>query len=284
MKKTLAAILGFILPLLLIGVLLLCRIFNINARKFISESVRTLFHNTSSSTCEPGLIFHCSFDNREAIELPIAGPSGVFFENAYFCEGKCGKALLTDAYKICATFNLPKGFLKPAGCVEFWGKILKGQNNVGSGGDPRFFTLCRTDSLVTILGLDLVNNDGGGNSGFSTCSPAGSFPSMIGMRNLSYDDLLPYWQSREWHHYAIVWDLDTFDNNFIAALYIDGHLVSAKVSNEQSVNNILDAINSPCQLGFTNVPAIGSIHCTKSPCAIDEFKIWDYARRDFQLK
>ena len=87
-----------------------------------------------------------------------------------FEDGKVGKALLAMPYKSHASFNIPAGFLKDSGCIEFWAKIVKSSPQIGDGGDPRLFTFTFADTHTPACKIDLVSNDGGGNSGFATCS------------------------------------------------------------------------------------------------------------------
>lgn len=60
----------------------------------------------------------------------------------------------------------------------------------------------------TVCGLDIVSNNGCGNSGFSTGTLLGNMASIRGFRQLRYDELYPSSDYRDWHHYAIVWDPD----------------------------------------------------------------------------
>ncbi len=99
---------------------------------------------------EPGLLFHCTFDDEAAITSPAVGPKGTFLQGR-FMPGKIGH---------------------------------------------------------TVCGLDIVSNNGCGNSGFSTGTLLGNMASIRGFRQLRYDELYPSSDYRDWHHYAIVWDPD----------------------------------------------------------------------------
>ena len=230
-----------------------------------------------------GLIFYCTFDDAASVTSPAIGPIGKFM-TGNFADGKIGRALMTMPYTKHAAFEFPAGFIKDAGCIEFWAKILKQSPIVANGGDPRLFTITCADNHEMACNIDIVSNDGTGNSGFALRTWFGCKSSISGMRYLRYAELFPSGDWRDWHHYAVVWDKDGISGlpqAPRAALLVDGKLIVSAGFEPLSAHMIRMPSETPHVLGFTNDPVIDTEHNTKSPFLIDEFKIWNYAKKDF---
>ena len=230
-----------------------------------------------------GLIFHCTFDDEKAIMSPAIGSAGKFMAGGFY-EGKKGRALMTVPYTNHAVFEFPVGFLKDSGCIEFWAKILKQTPSVGDGGDPRLLAITSADTHDFICNVDVVSNDGSGNSGFALRTWYGGKSSINGMRHLRYGDLFHPENWRDWHHYAVVWNKDGISdipNSPKAALLIDGKLIVSTGGGSAPVNMARMPSQMSHVLGITSDPAIGPEYNTKSPFLIDELKIWDYAKTNF---
>lgn len=234
---------------------------------------------------DDGLVFHCTFDDITAIASPAVGPKGTYLRGS-FTEGKHGGALQTTVYAQNATFELPPNFFSTSGCIEFWAKILKTSPYIGNGGDPRLFTITQKNTNNTICTLDIVSNNGGGNSGFSTWTILGNMANLSGCKTLRYEELFPGSDYRDWHHYAIIWDKDgiaDLPGNPKMALLVDGRLIPDIQGHARSTENAISVISSPMLLSFTHDPALDPEYSTKSPFLIDEFKIWSYPKTDFDL-
>ena len=225
-----------------------------------------------------GLIFHCTFDDAASITSPAVGPAGTFMTGT-FEDGKIGKALLAKPYTNHAAFEFPQGFLKDSGCIEFWAKILKPSPTAGGGGDPRLLAITRADNRDLVFNVDIVSNDGGGNSGFALRMWYGGNASISGMRPLRYEELFPTGNWRDWHHYAILWDkegISDLPGSPKTALLIDGKLTIG--AGFGAAHNLPS--KKPHVLGITCDPALSPENNTKSPFLIDDIKIWDYAKTD----
>lgn len=250
------------------------------------ENFRSLaLSRKTASGGESGLVFHCTFDDETAITSPAVGPKGTFI-NGMFMAGKNGNALLTTVYRHNAAFELPAGFFKTSGCIEFWAKIQNRSAYIGNGGDPRLFTITQKPSNNTICTIDIVSNNGAGNSGFSTWTFLGNMASIRGMRHLRYEELFPGSDYRDWHHYAIVWDtagIDNFAGTPQKVLLVDGKPIADVQNHIRTPEEVSEIISSPTMLSFTHDPKLDPEFNTKSPFLIDEFKIWDYAKTDFDL-
>ena len=234
---------------------------------------------------DDGLVFYCTFDDEAAITSPAIGPKGVYLRGS-FLEGKSGKALQTTVYAQNATFELPSNFFNTSGCIEFWAKILKTSSCIGSGGDPRLFTITQKDTNYTTCTLDIVSNNGAGNSGFATWTFLGNMASLRGCRTLRYEELFPGRDCRDWHHYAIVWDKEGIaevSGNPKMALLIDGKLIPDIQGRARSAEEAAAIVSTPMRLSFTHDPKLDPELSTKSPFLIDEFKIWNYAKAEFDF-
>ena len=255
------------------------------------EIPRTNFRSLAFSifrggnAADGGLVFYCTFDNEAAITTPAIGPKGTFLRGD-FMKGKVGMSLQTTVYSQNATFDLPADFFSTSGCIEFWAKIQKPSSYIGNGGDPRLFTITQKSTNNTISTLDIVSNNGGGNSGFSTWTFLGNMASLRGCRSLHYQELFPYSDYRDWHHYAIIWDKDgiaDLPGRPRMALLVDGKFIPDIQNHVRSAEDAAALISTPMRLSFTHDPNLDPELSTKSPFLIDEFKIWSYAKTNFDL-
>jgi hypothetical protein len=84
----------------------------------------------------------------------------------------------------------------------------------------------------------------------------------------------------EWHHYALVWDVNGVDiqGKPSAAVYLDGRLILSTpfVSNWKGPVNVADGstLLFPCR--EDEMPGYN-----RRAFTIDDFKIWNYAKTDF---
>lgn len=252
------------------------------------ENLRTIRLTPSVQGADgtSGLIFHCTFDDADAVSNPAIGPRAIF-NRARFAEGKFGQAMSAKQYSPNAAFDLPPNFLGKAGCIEFWAKILKPSPSVGWGGDPRFFTISSKATGESFFLSDIVSNDGRGDSGFATWTLSGNFASISGMRSLTHQELFDNGNWRDWHHFAVVWDDSGIkglpEEGRRAALFVDGKLTPCVRFDSRNSAELERLIATSSRLSFTYDPDQDLERQTKSPFLIDEFKIWNYARIDFDL-
>ena len=238
------------------------------------------------SGAEDGLIFYCTFDDEASITSPVVGPVGECFSPT-FQDGKSGNALRCPAYVSRASFLFPENFLGTAGCIEFWAMLKKTHSSVGWGGDPRLFTLSKDYANSTFGTLDIVSNNGAGNSGFATWTILGNTASILGMPSgLTYGDIYPEGNWQGWHHYAISWNSDGIpglDANRTIALYVDGNLTPAVKTDYRNIEEAKSIVAEKLRLSFSGNSKDKSEHNTKSAFLIDEFKIWNHAKTNFEL-
>ena len=247
---------------------------------------RANFRALSLSVCrggnaaEGGLVFYCTFDDKTSITTPAVGPKGIF-QGGEFTPGKNGNALFVPAFTSGAKFDLPSGVIGTAGTIEFWGKA----NELGpltEGGCPRFFEILKIGKGE--ISQDWNSDNGGGGYGLTfrmdglPWMSTSSFEYSSAIRS-SYRRP-PMRPDAEWHHYALVWDVNGVDipGKSSAAVYFDGRLILSTpfVPTWKGPVNVADgsALLFPCR--EDEMPGY-----SRRAFTIDDFKIWNYAKTDF---
>ncbi len=234
---------------------------------------------TAQGGSSGGLVYHCTFNSREEVSQPKVGPRG-FFMAGEFPKGVDGFSLHVPPYTSAARFELKPGTVGRKGTIEFWGKIDEGMARLTTGGCPRFFEIICYEPRDEIS-QDWNSNNGTGGAGLTF--RLGGLPVMA---SSSYGRFSTYDFIKEdlygWHHYALVWDADgiTLDNGgtATAAVFVDGKSVmttSAANWNGPPLANHRSFLVFPSR--EDEMPSYGRVGY-----AIDEFKIWNYAKTDFQ--
>lgn len=227
--------------------------------------------------CTAGLVYYCAFDSQEEVAKPRVGPRGTFLCGS-FHKGVEGLALHVPPYTSAARFELQPGIIGRRGTIEFWGKIDEGMARLSTGGCPRFFEIICYEPRDEIS-QDWNSNNGSGGAGLTF--RIGGLPVMASSsygRFLSYDFIKD--DLYGWHHYALVWDADgiTLNNGgtATAAVFVDGKSVmttSVANWNGPPLANHRSFLVFPSR--EDEMPAYGRVGY-----AIDEFKIWNYAKTD----
>ena len=232
-----------------------------------------------------GLVFHCTFDDEAAITSPAVGPAGIF-QNGEFQDGRNGRALYLPAYTSGAKFTIPEGMIGSAGTIEFWAKI----NEYGpftDGGCPRFFEILAHEARGEIS-QDWSANNGSGGSGLTF--RIDGLPVMATSQTIAYSSCikpdcrrLATNPPKGWHHYALVWDARGIATHgeCSAIVLIDGNkALSVPFDVEWKGPTRL---SNGGTLFFPNredeMPGYA-----RRAYAIDEFKIWNYAKTDFDVQ
>ena len=63
----------------------------------------------------------------------------------------------------------------------------------------------------------------------------------------------------------------------------EGKYIPDMQGHSRSTEEALSLISTPMSLSFTHDPTLDPEFSTKSPFLIDEFKIWNYSKTDFNL-
>ena len=236
--------------------------------------------HSAFSTQHSALLYHCTFDNPSAISSPSAGPSGRFLGGS-FVAGKKGGALRVEKDAAAFEAALPKGFLGPEGCIEFWAKIEGDDPRYVDGGDPLFFSLFDERGAVTLLQFAANNGFARGGLGGAIASwPFGTVAHWSG--SMPYEGVLgPDWAG--WHHYAMSWKAVGFGDGSFVKVFVDGkpQPVLGGVDDDKVPARLADLPNHAFLLGAPWDRSHGVNRRSKKPFLIDEFKIWKAAKTEF---
>ena len=228
----------------------------------------------ASNGHDDGLIFYCTFDDEAAVAAPVVGQP-VKLELGQLCpdKGKNGGALFVKPGIAGAEIQLPQGALGAEGCIEFWANMASGKTEFSTGGDPRFFVLF--DHNGSEKGnFEFASNDGAGNSGI-----CGTFFGVHAYSNRDCNYMMPYsdiFKGKDyngWHHYAFVWTPTKL------TIFLDGKEIcstAGQLNTEAIANSALTfdiPLNRKTGKSFNN----------KSAFYMDDLKIWNFAKTEFNL-
>ena len=231
----------------------------------------------------PKLVFWSTFDSLAAVTNPAVGAAGSCAANATFASGKEGSALQVPANSnsSVARLPLPDGLPATRGCIEFWAKIDGGSTTYSGGGGSPDFLLARTaDNDSTFISLAFTANDGAGRGGL--CCGYGFYGLEMFSEAVAfakpYSDYLTQDTVFDWHHYALVWNVDgitSLSGSPRAAIILDGTMrVCTNGSEGWNRADFLVAMSKSAYLSFGHA---GS-HVTY---LIDELKVWDGDKTTF---
>lgn len=239
------------------------------------RSITLSSRRISAGGCDDGLIFYCTFDDEAALATPAIGPAvklelGQIKTDA----GKNGGAFFVNPGIAGAEIVFPAGTFGEEGCIEFWANMASGKTEFSTGGDPRFFILLNKNGTEESH-FEFASNNGCGNSGLS-----GHFFGIRTQTHTGYTYLMPYsdvFKGEDyngWHHYALVWTPTTL------SIYLDGRKVcgaDGKINTEQLAKSEITMdipLNRLTGKSFNN----------KSAFYMDELKIWNKAKTEFDVK
>ncbi|MHC1777718.1 MAG: T9SS type A sorting domain-containing protein [Lentimicrobium sp.] len=230
------------------------------------------------------LVFYCTFDNVNAITNPVAGPGGTFNANPQtnFTTGQVGNAYLA-IYNESDLVSFPKEIIPPdRGCVEFWGRLFDMPEyvNYNWGFCPAFFRTSNEGESRYMVEF----NGNNGHEGAGLCGRAGT--TVTGQEGTTATVSWGEYQSfssilgdvNAWHHYALVWDIDGVPGvSKSLQVFLDGIPVGKCDAPYFAANY--------CPL-VAMTPTIGDVkiitfQMNQGSVAIDELKIWNYAKTQF---
>ena len=220
-----------------------------------------------------GLVFYCTFDDEASLTSPAVGPSVKLELGQIKNNGKNGGALFVQPGVAGAETILPEGTLATEGCIEFWANMASGKTEFSTGGDPRFFVMFDAKG-AEIAHFEFASNNGCGNSGLG-----GHFYGFRTQTNTGYSYMMPYsdiFKGEDyngWHHYAFVW-AQTY-----LAIFIDGRDVCRATGNV----NAQEIVNTVVTLDIPLNRTTGKSFNNKSAFYMDELKIWNFAKREFDI-
>ena len=227
----------------------------------------------SASGTDEGLVFYCTFDDEASLTSPAVGPAVKLELGQIKNNGKNGGALFVQPGVAGAEITLPEGTLGAEGCIEFWANMASGKTEFTTGGDPRFFVMFDANG-AEVAHLEFASNNGCGNSGFG-----GHFYGLRAQTNTGYSYMMPYSDIFKgenyngWHHYAFVWTQTGL------GIFIDGREV-CRATGDASTQKI---VNTAVTLDIPLNRTTGKSFNNKSAFYMDELKIWNFAKREFDI-
>ena len=252
--------------------------FEIDVLKIKRIVIKTQPGNTSA-----GLVYWCTFESEASIRKPAAGPEGEY-HSGLFVDGKMGNALKTDGAKLAMAVNLPSGAFRNKGCIEFWARIDDPTRPFSGGGCPTFF-YATTDGGRFWLEFNINNGSGmGGLCAEVAARPCGIPRSFSGSPR-SYSTVLKD-NPGGWHHYALVWNEEGLKNINAS----DGHPATFAVLLDGTMYSSRNFEGKPGS--FARIADGPVLFCIPDPNAnvnldvafsIDELKIWNYDKTEFEL-
>ncbi len=224
----------------------------------------------TKESAEDGLIFHCTFDDEEAVTSPLVGPGGRIELGRIQTDADCeGGALFVNRGIAGARFEFPAGFLGKEGTIEFHAKMASGKTEFSTGGDPRFLVISAPGGRE-FGSFEFASNDGGGNSGI--CA---TLPGIHCYSNEGYTHMMPYSEVfhgedfNGWHHYAMTWTSDKL------SVLIDGKLKATRYGQ-------LDTTAFTKSVIILDIPLsrqFGKSFNNKSDFLMDDLKVWNKATK-----
>jgi hypothetical protein len=227
------------------------------------------------------LVLYCSFDDVNSITNPIVGLAGTFNADPElnFTTGKTGNAYLANYMEDTLIF-FPKEVIPiDKGCIEIWGKLDGMPFYVQWHDNPSLFHGLTDNPGYPENEWVMMFNGNDGWSGAGLTSRAGNGAASTGCwyYDYSFSELLG--DVNTWHHYALSWDIDGVPgSDHKMQMYLDGNPVG------NSGENCDGQDRSPTKLNGLSSGAfyiINFMDMNQGSAAIDELKIWNYARTQF---
>ncbi len=235
------------------------------------HSIAFSTHKVSANGNDEGLVFHCTFDNEAAINTPAVGPKGTVCSRK-FTEGKINNALRVPVGSSAGIFTLPPETFGKEGCIEFWAKI-EPLREVYRDCDPRMIFIKSPSGWFTV---EYSSNNGGGRGGF--CIRCFNFEYIKGGPfggGYRYADVIP--DVTAWHHYAFSWTEDAL------TIYIDGVALSGTFKTGNGRIDEEKLKSGPSIMGLPNDNTDTYNTEPNTPFIIDDLKIWNFAKTEFNL-
>ena len=231
----------------------------------------TLAKRSAAAKGDEGLVFYCTFDDEDAVKTPAVGPVGTVCSRE-FVDGKVNRAVRVPTGSSAGFFTLPPETLGKEGCIEFWAKI-EPRREVFRDCDPRMIFIKSPAGWFTV---EYSSNNGGGRGGF--CVRCFGFEYIKGGSfgaGYKYSDVIP--DATAWHHYAFSWTETEL------TIYIDGKVLKGAFKTGDGSIDEKRLRTAPCNLGLPNSNTNSFNTEPNSPFAIDELKIWNFCKREFNL-
>lgn len=228
-------------------------------------------HKVSTKGNDDGLIFYCTFDDESAITAPVMGPSGTI-SSREFVEGKINRGLRVPVGSSAGFFTLPPETFGNEGCIEFWAKIEPSREYFRDC-DPRIIFIKSPAGCFTVEYS--ANNGEGGGGFFIRCFNFSYLAGSTYGSGYKYSDYIT--DISAWHHYAFSWTEDTL------TIYIDGTKLRRAHKTGNGRINATKLKSATSIMGLPNDNTNPYNTEPNTPFIIDELKIWNYTKSEFDL-
>ena len=223
---------------------------------------------------ENGLVFYCTFDDEASLASPIVGPAvQLELGKIIHHEGKSGGALFVNPGIAGAEIKFPAGAFGHEGCIEFWANMASGKTEFSTGGDPRFFILLDNNGAEKAH-FEFASNNGVGGSGLG-----GHFFGIRTQTHAGYTFMMPYsavFKGNDyngWHHYAFTWTATSL------TIFVDGK----EACRSHGTSDTKEIDHSEITMSIPLNRRTGKSFNNKSAFFMDELKIWNFAKTEFDL-
>ena len=220
----------------------------------------------------PRLVFYETFDDERSLLHPALGPSGQLAGTPAFVPGTAGSAYYVTTAE-SAALRYPGTIVPTArGTIELDGRLFAPPAEIPWHASPYFFLAPVGDYEQYTLGMN--GNDGWGGGGLIGWAGHGNMATGCFDGSYRYADVLGGAAGVErWHRFAVAWDEDgVAGTTDTMRLYVDGKAVGTSTFCGES--------HRPARFGPATDFFVGFIQDNfgGSAMAIDELRIWNYAR------
>jgi len=236
------------------------------------RSIALSQRKVSTGGNDDGLVFYCTFDDEASITSPAVGPEGTVCSRE-FTDGKVNKALHVPTGSSAGFFTLPPETFGKEGCIEFWAKI-EPRREYFRDCDPRIIFIKSPAGWFTV---EYSSNNGGGRGGF--CIRCFNYEYIKGGAcggGYRYADYIS--DITAWHHYAFSWTEEAL------TIYIDGDKLNGAFKTGDGRINEEQLRSGHSVMGLPNSNTNRYNTEPNTPFVIDELKIWNYSKSEFNLQ
>jgi hypothetical protein len=220
----------------------------------------------------PRLVFYETFDDRNALLHPTIGPDGTLVGTPTFVAGSVGHAYYVTTERSGALSFPGTAIPEERGTIECQVRLDHPPATIPWHASPYFFLAPVGDYTQYTVGMN--GNDGWSGGGLVAWAGHGNMATGCFANTYSYGDVLGGAdQVERWHRFALAWDKSGIAGTTnTMQLYLDGKPVGS--SSMCGEDHRPDRFPRPTEL------LVGFIQDNfgDSGFAIDELKIWNYAR------
>ena len=246
-------------------------------RALASDEVKGLYEATLPQNDAGKLVFWNRLGSETEVQNSVVGASALAFAGS-FVPGPFGNGLELNVLNQPG-LTFPAEILpRSAGCVEFWARVSEVPSVIPAGERVILLGVPGAQGGINPL-MHFNGNDGSANGGLcARLSGIGSAGTGT-YGYWTYASVLKGASAADWHHYALVWSVDKIGSltNPVrrVAMYIDGAL---------NTGSWVGAVLPPQPLILPEDKPLAFLYMqglTSGRVAMDNLKVWDFAKTDF---